>query len=242
MYSSQTGKALSLRTGTLLAACLALLAACASSEVTSQKRYEGELAKPARIVVSDFAATPQDVPNDSALAGLYATRETPQSEEEIALGRELGALVAKELVEELNDRGIQAVRAASGAQPALGDGVIKGAFVAVDEGSRLKRMLIGFGSGAAELRTLVEGYQQQEDGLQPLGSAEIEAGGGQMPGVLAPIGIGAAAGRAATSAIIAGSANVVKEVGPETLQAAAERTAGEVADVVEEAYRKRGWL
>ena len=218
------------------------IAGCASSEVTSQNRYEGELAKPARIVVYDFAATPQDVPPTSALAGLYATRETPQSAEEIALGRELGALVAAELVTELDARGIPAVRAADGAQPQVGDGVIKGAFVAVDEGSRLQRMLIGFGAGAAELRTMVEGYKQTADGLAPLGSAEVEAAGGQMPGVLAPVGVGAAAGRAATSAIVSGTASTVREIDPETLEGAAERTAEEVADIVEEAYRERGWL
>ena len=218
------------------------IAGCASSEITSQNRYEGELAKPARIVVYDFAATPQDVPPTSALAGLYATRETPQSPEEIALGRELGSLVAAKLVAELDARGIPAVRAADGAQPQLGDGVIKGAFVAVDEGSRLQRMLIGFGAGAAELRTLVEGYKQTADGLAPLGSAEVEAAGGQMPGVLAPVGIGTAAGRAATSAIVSGAASSVREIAPETLEGAAERTAEEVADIVEEAYRERGWL
>lgn len=221
---------------------LLCIAGCASSAVTSQNRYEGELAKPARIVVYDFAATPQDVPPTSALAGLYATRETPQSPEEIALGRELGSLVAAKLVAELDARGIPAVRAADGAQPQLGDGVIKGAFVAVDEGSRLQRMLIGFGAGAAELRTLVEGYKQTADGLAPLGSAEVEAAGGQMPGVLAPVGVGAAAGRAATSAIVSGAASSVREIDPETLEGAAERTAEEVADIVEEAYRERGWL
>ncbi len=221
---------------------LFLLAGCASSEVTSQDRYEGELAKPARIVVYDFAATPQDVPANSALAGLYAERETPQSEEEIALGRELGALVGEKLVAELDERGIAAVRAAGGTQPQVGDGVIKGAFVAVDEGSRLQRMLIGFGAGAAELVTLVEGYQQTADGLSPLGSAEVEAAGGKMPGVLAPVGVGAAAGRAATSAVISGAASTVREIDSETLEGAAARTAEEVADVVEEAYRQRGWL
>ena len=218
------------------------IAGCASSEVTSQNRYEGELAKPARIVVYDFAATPQDVPPTSALAGLYATRDTPQSKEEIALGRELGALVAEKLTAELDSRGIPAVRAAEGNQPQIGDGVIKGGFVTVDEGSRLQRMLIGFGAGAAELRTLVEGYQQTAEGLSPLGSAEVEAAGGQMPGVLAPVGVGAAAGRAATSAVISGAASTVREIDPETLEGAADRTAEEVADIVEEAYRQRGWL
>ena len=56
--------------------------------------------------------------------------------------------------------------------------MIKGEFVSIDEGIRLKRMLIGFGAGAAELRSVAEGYQVRETGLYPLGSAEIVAVGG----------------------------------------------------------------
>ncbi len=222
--------------------CLGNLAGCASSDVSSRRTYEGEIAKPARVVVYDFSATPQDVPADSVLAGQFAQREAPQSEEEIALGRDLGARVAKRLVENLNALGIVAERAADGAVPQLGDGVIRGAFVSIDQGSRVKRMLIGFGAGAAELRTVVEGYQLRQTGLYPLGSAEIAAGGGKMPGVLVPVGVGAAAGRAATSAVIAGGANLVQEIGPETIESASLRTAEEIAKIVEEAYRKRGWL
>jgi hypothetical protein len=118
---------------------------------------------------------------------------------------------------------------------------IKGTFVALDEGSRLKRMLIGFGSGAADLGAVVEGFQMREDGLHPLGSGEVVAGGGHMPGILVPVGAGAAAGTAATSAVISGSVNVVKEAGPETIEGAADRTADEVADTIEAVYKKRGW-
>ncbi len=232
----------SLRALPVLLLGLGFLAGCASSDVTSRKTYQGEIAKPARVIVYDFSATPQDVPADSVLAGQFAQRDAPQSEEEIALGRDLGARVAKRLVENLNNLGIVAERAADGAVPRLGDGVIKGAFVSVDEGSRVKRMLIGFGAGAAELKTVVEGYQLREAGLYPLGSAEIEAGGGKMPGVLAPVGISAAAGRATTSAVISGSANVVKEIGPESIESASLRTAEEITKIVEEAYRERGWL
>ncbi len=232
----------SIRRLPVLLLALGVLAGCASSDVTSRRSFEGEIAKPARVIVYDFSATPQDVPADSVLAGQFARRDAPQSEEEIALGRDLGARVAKQLVEDLNALGIRAERAADGAVPKIGDGVIKGAFVSVDEGSRVKRMIIGFGAGAAELKTVVEGYQLRETGLFPLGSAEIEAGGGKMPGVLAPVGIGAAAGRAATSAVVSGGAAVVKEVGPESIEAASLRTAEEISKIIEEAYRKRGWL
>lgn len=217
------------------------LAGCASSDVESRQEYEGELTEPKLIVVHDFSATPQDVPPDSVLYGLVERRETPQSAEEVELGRQLGARVAEKLVADLNERGIPAARAADGAVPQVGDAAIRGAFIALDEGSRIKRMLIGFGSGAAELGSIVEAFQMREDGLHPLGSGEIVAGGGKMPGVLVPVGAGAVAGTAATSAVIAGSVNLVKEAGPESLEGAANRTAEEVADTIEGVYKKRGW-
>ncbi len=223
---------------------LAVLAGCASSDTTAQRSYaaDEEIARPGRIIVHDIAATPDDIPANAAVAGSYDRRDEPQTAEEIELGRQLGARVADKLVPMILDMGMPAERAGSGPPPQPGDVVIKGQFVSIDEGSRIKRMLIGFGAGAAELQTFVEGYQATVDGLRPLGSVEVEAGGGKMPGMLVPIGVGAAAGRAGTSAAIAGGMNVVQELGPETMQAAANRTAEEIAEVLEEAFKKRGWI
>ncbi len=138
--------------------------------------------------------------------------------------------------------GFPAELAGSGATPQLGDLVLKGAFISIDEGSRLKRMLIGFGAGAAELKTFVEGYQVTAGGLRPLGSVEIKAAGGKMPGMLVPVVGGAVAGRAGTSAAISGGLNVAQELGPESMRSAAKRTAEEIAKVLKEAFEKRGWI
>ena len=226
---------------TIVSICaLAVLAGCASSDVASRRSYtaDEEIARPGRIIVHNFAATAAD----AAIAGRYDRRDTPQTAEEIELGRELGVRVADELVKDILAMGMPAERAGSGPAPQPGDLVIKGEFVSIDEGSRLKRMLIGFGAGAAELKTFVEGYQVTADGLRPLGSAEIEAGGGKMPGMIVPVVGGAIAGRATTSAAIAGGLNVAQELGPESMQAAANRTAEEIAKVLEEAFKKRGWI
>ena len=75
---------------------LVVVAGCASTEVTEQKSYVGDekIARPDRIIVYDFAATPADVPADSVLTGSYAEHGTPQTAEEIEAGRKLGGLVA----------------------------------------------------------------------------------------------------------------------------------------------------
>ena len=90
-----------------VASCLFALvavAACTSTKVTGSQNYQGErLARPDRIIVHDFAATPADIPAWSAAAGRYAAPSTPQTAEAIETGRKLGAQVAKELVAEIRD-------------------------------------------------------------------------------------------------------------------------------------------
>ncbi len=120
--------------------------------------------------------------------------------------------------------------------------MIRGEFVSIDKGSRTKRMLIGFGAGAADLQTLVEGYVVTTTGLIPLSSTRIETAGGKMPGMLVPLGAGAATGNVARSAAISGTGNVLQEAGPEGLDGAAKRTAKAIANVIVKAYKERGWL
>lgn len=232
---------------TIIACLLALplIAGCASTDASTQQGAgvgEKTFAKPARVIVYDFASTQAGIPPDSAIAGLYRERTAPQTPEEIALGRRLGALVASRLVEELNDRGIVASAAATGPVPLAGDAVVRGEFVTVDEGSRGKRVLIGFGAGSNELHTLVEGYMVTTGGLVPLGSAQIEASGGKTPGMLVPLAVGVATGSVARSIVIGGTTNLLKELGPENVDGAAKRTAKKIAKVIVDAYKERGWM
>ena len=129
---------------------LVAVAGCASTTVTARQPYEGErIARPDRIIVHDFAATPADVPAGSAVRGQYAQHSTPQTAKEIEVGRKLGAEVAKELVAEIQGMGLPAVQAAGQPAPRVGDIVIMGYFESIDTGSAAKRIVLGFGSGAA---------------------------------------------------------------------------------------------
>ena len=49
---------------------LAVVAGCASTEVTERQEYRGgKIPRPGHIWVYDFAATPAEIPADSAFAG-----------------------------------------------------------------------------------------------------------------------------------------------------------------------------
>ena len=224
--------------------CLAFLAGCASSGVsrTGSKVANETIPEPPRVVIGEFSSSPERIPQRPELAGHFDERDKPVTAGEIELGRQLGERVAVKLVEDLNGMGINAVRQAAAGQMALNDALVEGYFVTVDEGSRLQRVLIGFGAGAAELRTLVEFYQMTDTGLRDLGFAEIEAEGSKMPGMVVPLGVGAATDNVLRSAAIGGGIAAVKEIGPETLDAAAERTAAEISSHIRKSYEKRGWM
>ena len=57
----------------------------------------------------------------------------------------------------------------------------------------------------------------------------------------APVGVGAATGNAARSAVISGGMNVVQEV-TGGLDKDAGRIAGEIAERVKQFYKRQGWL
>lgn len=225
--------------------CIALmvLAGCASSAVRTRHAYSGErLARPEHIIIHDFGATPGDVPDDSALSGRVSPHTVAQTSEQIALGRELGREVAQELVDEIRAMGLSAARAVGGPTPVVGDLVIKGYFISIDQGSAEKRMLVGFGQGAADLRAAVEGYEVTRRGLRLLGSGETESAGGNTPGVLVGVATLAATGNP-VGLIVGGASKVMgEEKGTETIEGAAKRTAKEIANQLRVRFKEQGWI
>jgi hypothetical protein len=167
-------------------ACLVtivLVAGCASTRVTSRNELVTEkLPRPAHILVYDFAATPSEVPAESALANPRLVIPSPQTDEHIATGRRLGREIAAELVAEIRAMGLPAERASSGTTPRINDLVLRGYLLSFEEGSAAERVGIGFGSGASEVKTGVEGFQMTATGLRKLGSGTVEAGGSATPG------------------------------------------------------------
>ncbi len=223
---------------------LVALAGCASTKVTAiQSDATGErIARPDHIIVYDFAATPADISAESSSAGQYAAPSTPQTAEEIETGRKLAALVAEKLVADIQAMGLPAERAADGAMPQAGDIVIKGYFASVDEGSVGKRLVVGFGSGAASLKTVVEGYLMTEQGLRRLGSGEVDSSGGKSPGMLVPLAVVAATANP-IGLLVGGAVKLTGEAtGSATVEGAAERTAKEIAEQLQERFQKQGWI
>lgn len=219
------------------------IAGCASSQVTERQSYVGDekLPRPDRILVYDFVATPADSLADSSQTGDPALNSVPPTKEAAEVDRKVGARVAEDLVAELQRKGFPAVRAVDQPDPRVGDIVIKGHFVSLSQGAAGKRVLLGFGSGKAELKTVVEGYQMTDQGLRPLGSSEVEAESGKMPGLVVPLAVVAATANP-IGLIIGGAVKVAGEAdGSDTIDGAAKRTAEQISKELVAEFDRQGW-
>jgi hypothetical protein len=222
---------------------LLFLVGCASSTVTARHEYRGEkIARPDHIIIYDFAATSSDVPVESAIAGQYSEHATPQTQQHIEAGRQVGATIAQQLVEEIQGMGLPAERASSGTTPQIGDLVIRGYLVSIDEGSAAKRIAIGFGSGASELKATVEGFLMTQRGLRKLGSGSVDSSGSKSPGAALGV-VGAVATANPAGLIISSGMKVYGEAsGSSTIEGRAEQMAKEIAKQLRGKFAEQGWI
>jgi hypothetical protein len=138
--------------------------------------------------------------------------------------------------------GLPAERGVFGQNMQPNDIVIRGYLVSVDPGSATKRMTIGFGSGAAELATLIEGYQVTPQGLRKLGSATVDAKGNKTPGA----GVGAASwaitGSPVGFAVTSGLKIYGEASGRAGIEGRAKQTAKEIAERLKRRFQEEGWI
>jgi Domain of unknown function (DUF4410) len=222
---------------------LLLVAGCASTKVTDRDQVVyGPLPRPNTIWVYDFAATPDEVPAESALAGQHDEHSAPQTAEQIATGRKVGAEIATQLVEQIRAMGMAAERAGPGTLPEINDIVIHGYLLSVVQGSEKKRVMIGFSAGESELKVAAEGFEVTPHGLRKLGSGETDATGAKTPGV----GVGVLALVATHNPVGLIVSTGMKAYGVETgssgIEGRAKQTAKEIADVLKKRFKEQGWI
>jgi len=222
---------------------LVLFAGCASTTVSNRQAYQGgPLPKPARIIVYDFAVSPGDLPTFAAAHVALADAAAPMTPKELEAGRKLGADVAKELVEKIDEMGMVAVRVADQPAPQLNDIVLVGYFTSVDKGSMAERMVIGFGKGAANVGAHAEGYHMTETGLVLLGSGTLDSGGGKGPGLVLPALVTIATANP-IGLVVSGAVKVAGEAtGHSGAEGSADRIAGEIAKILEKRFQEQGWI
>ena len=235
-----------MRSPTRIAFCmltLVVVAGCASTEVSNRHEYRGgKVPRPGHIWVYDFAATPAEIPAESALAGKPTEHATPQTAEQIATGRQVGAEIATQLVEEIRGMGLPAKRASSQTTPVINDLVLRGYLLSIDEGDATKRVAIGFGSGASELKVAVEGFQVTPQGLRKLGSGNVDSGGGKTPGGAVGVAALIVTGNP-VGLIVGGGAKAYGEYsGSSKIEGRVKAIVKEIVDKIRPKFQQQGWI
>lgn len=222
-----------------------ILAGCASTdaEVTKSNAANARLPYPSNILVYDLAISPSEVSPDSVAAGRLdeAADDPYENAEREYMERQVAAIVADGVVAELRDLGLPATRW-RGAPPA-GTNLyaIEGQFITIDEGSALKRMIIGFGSGGTEVRTLVQAYYISDGRKSLLGEAEVSAESSRKPGLAATIPVGAAMSGIGTAAAVQSGIGLISEMNTDVQEGAMD-TAAAIVELLEPRMEAQGWI
>jgi hypothetical protein len=220
-----------------------VIAGCASATWVPTQRASLELPPPDRVLVHDFAVTPEQVALDRGiLPRVMRTVAPPQTEEEVKVGEVVARALSDSLVSDLRSRGIDAHLASKSPPPGETTASIRGRFVHIDEGDRTMRTVIGFGFGGSQVRTHVQIYQGSDNNARLVAEGDTVTQSGLKPGMGPMVGVGAIVGTVGTTAAVSGATTVVSETFFQTVEADAKRTAKEIADHIARYYKERGWI
>ncbi len=221
------------------------LGGCAGATASVESQYLPlPTARPNTIVVYPFSVDPSDVTlNQSIIQRAYRNVSGEnQDAAETKVARDTAENVCLEIIDALQHKGWNASCLERGT-PAVGENilVVDGEFTDINEGNRLRRLVIGFGAGASSLDANVSLYQRSGAEYQKLLDFTTHADSGKMPGAAVTGGAGAAAG--AGAGMIVGT-NVALGAGKTYRSSTGQlgdKTAQEVVDQLDGYFAQHGW-
>lgn len=225
--------------------CSLALAGCASAAVTQQaQRQPAALDKPTQIVVYPCAADAADVTlNQSIIQKAYrgATNDN-ENADQLQIARDTAQAICQQVVSDLTANGYNAVCAQRGTYVAGGNIlIVDGALTNISEGNRLRRLVIGFGTGASTLDSKVSMYQRVGGNLNQVLTFSTHADSGKMPGaaVMAPVGVAAGGGAAAVAGMNAavGGAKTYSS----STSSLSKKTSDQIVKTVTDYTSRAGW-
>jgi len=219
---------------------LATVTGCATTQISNREILVDEkVPRPKHIFVYDFVSRPEDAQADSALAGQKPA--TPPSKEQIALGLEIGTEVAKELVAQIEAMGLPAEHGTPESAIGVGDLMIRGTLLSVEEGSSTKRVAIGMGFGDAVLHAAIEAYAMTPQGARKLGSGSVGTTESKN-GVAVPLVMAAATKNPLGLIVTTGMRAYDEKTGSSTIQGKAKDVATAIATEIRPRFEKQGWI
>ena len=202
--------------------------------------YDGSeaLAKPEKVMIQDFTPIGDIIMDKSAAARLHRRLSLKHGSDEDStpevLIQQVQAAFSKTLVEEFTKVNVQSERSLDGGgAPAVPVLMVEGEFIAIDEGNKSKRIMIGFGRGASDIKTHVVVSSFVKGTRTVVLEFNLNSASGKKPGAVATMGAGSLAVGAAL-----GDAGDKKG----TVQADASRMAKAVAKQIESFMITQKWI
>lgn len=222
-----------------LAVSCAVLAVAGCTTVKTVDEYKGPLPRPDRVLVYDFAVSPDEVKLDRGLSAraYQALKGTPRTQQELAAGHAVAKEVSEKLIAAIRKMGLNAQRA-SGIEASGNDLVVTGQFISIDEGNRTERVVIGLGLGRSDVKTEVQLVQAGRVVEQLV----VDAKSGRKPGMAETMGVGAATGDLAVAAVAGTGLAAGSEAFGANVEADARRTSSKLAPVLGKFFVYHGWI
>jgi len=226
----------------------AMVGGCATANV-SQGTTAAPVStnRPSQIIVYEFAVSASEVTqNQSILQRAYravAMDTDQQAASQLQTGHDAAKDLSDELVRKLTELGFNAQQMPRGTSAPDGALIIDGQFQNVDEGNRLRRLVIGFGAGASKLDTEVNVNQVANGATTQLLDFKTHAESGKMPGAAMTMGVGAAAqggaaiGAGAATATLGGVRTYASTMGY-----LADSTAKQIVAYFSQYAANQGWI
>ena len=219
---------------------------CAGAQVTQQSSAAPVVnSRPSQIFVYPFAVNASDVSLNSGFfqSAYRQVSDDNPTDQQAQIAHQTAQNICIQVAAELTGKGINATCLQRGVRP-TGTNVLilDGQFTDISEGNRLRRMVVGLGSGQSKVDTVVQVIQKTDQGSTEILDFETSADSGYMPGA----GITGPAGAAAGGATAAASLGVnLASGGVKTYTSStgylADKTTTQIVDLVANYYNRQGW-
>jgi hypothetical protein len=222
---------------------LILLAACTSVSVDREVGAMEQLPPPDRVLVYNFAVTPQEVQLDAVGSAITSTLDgTADSQQEVQIGHAVADALAKRLVSDIQNMGLNAERASGPVPPAGTDVLIFGQLVSIDQGNEAERVIIGLGAGRSDVEARVQVYESTAGRRIPIETMQGTAKSSLMPGAAETLGVGGLTGHLLVSAAITAGSQVANQTLSANVDSEAGRLADKVSDQLKSLFVAQGWI
>jgi hypothetical protein len=204
-------------------------------EVTPLKTYGGgkSLPKPEKILVYDFAFDPKEVQVDKTQE--FRPRHVIAGDEKPThIGEDAAKKLSRELINELAKTGVPVERASADTTPPDNALIVKGNFLSIKQGVKTERVVVGMGTGSAEVNAHVQVQFKAPQETVLVSEFETHTTLAKNLGAGVPIAAGL------NPAVAAGRSTVSDR--KKTVDAYASKTADAAAKQITDAMAGLGWI